>query len=392
MVKMRGKIMAVFAMVAVMFPTSRVHAASISADDVVKNVFAAQSASAKIDLDVETMTTDLDHPVNAHLSVDIETNPQGDAEIAYDFWSTDPSNDFQTASGTFKIVDETVYFSQDEKIWYSLADDVTVRESDREAMTEEAEETIANLEELLDSGVLSYQAESLEVLNGSLTMRYAYTIDVDRMIDLMESAVVTESGETYGMLQGSAGNTWNAFVKEHVTMSGSVWIDVSTMLPVMITSNVVIAGNESSQTTIEFSVFFKSFNESPMIVAPTAFTTLTDRRLSETAMFAVERVVDVFAVADVDGDGLSSTDEMTWKTNPFDADSDDDGYLDEIEVVNGYDPNGVGKLDSDGDGLSDYAEMTVHWTDPYDADSDDDGYSDGLEIANGYSPLGTGRW
>lgn len=46
----------------------------------------------------------------------------------------------------------------------------------------------------------------------------------------------------------------------------------------------------------------------------------------------------------------------------------------------------VRELDSDGDMLSDRREKEIG-TDPYNKDSDSDGYFDGTEVANGYSPL-----
>ena len=46
--------------------------------------------------------------------------------------------------------------------------------------------------------------------------------------------------------------------------------------------------------------------------------------------------------------------------------------------------------DTDGDGLADQLEGAL-WTDPLNADSDDDGYSDGIEIKSGYNPRGSGR-
>lgn len=46
--------------------------------------------------------------------------------------------------------------------------------------------------------------------------------------------------------------------------------------------------------------------------------------------------------------------------------------------------------DLDNDALSDYHE-DVLGSNPYKADSDNDGYDDGLEVANAYSPTGTGR-
>lgn len=50
-----------------------------------------------------------------------------------------------------------------------------------------------------------------------------------------------------------------------------------------------------------------------------------------------------------------------------------------------------GELDTDGDGLSDYNEVTYFHTDPNYVDTDADGYADNTEIYSGYNPLGTGR-
>ncbi|MFH1867018.1 MAG: hypothetical protein ABIJ81_02960, partial [Patescibacteria group bacterium] len=42
------------------------------------------------------------------------------------------------------------------------------------------------------------------------------------------------------------------------------------------------------------------------------------------------------------------------------------------------------------DGLDDQFEIAIG-TDPFNKDTDNDGYEDGLEVASGYSPLGTGK-
>ena len=42
--------------------------------------------------------------------------------------------------------------------------------------------------------------------------------------------------------------------------------------------------------------------------------------------------------------------------------------------------------DSDDDGLSNYAEIIIHFTDPQNSDTDNDGYSDGVELAAGLNP------
>ncbi len=83
--------------------------------------------------------------------------------------------------------------------------------------------------------------------------------------------------------------------------------------------------------------------------------------------------------ADTDGDGLSDGAEVkTYNTNPLKADSDGDGLTD-AEEVNTYrtDPN---KADTDGDGLGDGEEVTKTKTDPLKADTDGDGLTDGQEV------------
>jgi hypothetical protein len=112
---------------------------------------------------------------------------------------------------------------------------------------------------------------------------------------------------------------------------------------------------------------------------------------------------------DSDDDGLSDYDEINIHgTDPNNPDTDGDGYLDGVEVENGYDPlsgpdsdndgledadeiNIYGtdptSIDSDNDGLSDYDEINIHETDPNNPDTDGDGYLDGVEVENGYDPL-----
>ncbi|MCR5835634.1 MAG: cellulose binding domain-containing protein [Lachnospiraceae bacterium] len=122
--------------------------------------------------------------------------------------------------------------------------------------------------------------------------------------------------------------------------------------------------------------------------------------------------------ADSDGDGLKDDVEIAIGTNPKKEDSDGDGLSDYIEIVLlGTDPlktdsdgNGVldGDEDFDGDGLSnneeisyktnirekdsdydnldDYEEIFTYFTNPSDADTDGDGLNDYSEIKLGTDP------
>ena len=112
---------------------------------------------------------------------------------------------------------------------------------------------------------------------------------------------------------------------------------------------------------------------------------------------------------DSDNDGLYDVIEAKLGTNPFDADTDDDGILDGQEDINhdGYydiiletDPNSI---DTDGDGIQDGTEIGITMeqigpdtntaifqpdldpettTNALSADTDHDGISDGVEDAN----------
>lgn len=94
---------------------------------------------------------------------------------------------------------------------------------------------------------------------------------------------------------------------------------------------------------------------------------------------------------DSDGDGLTDALELFLGSLADDADSDGDGLNDAEELHAGTDWDAP---ESDGDGLTDGEEESgvladgtvVGATDPTDADSDDDGYMDGVERSLGSDP------
>ncbi len=98
--------------------------------------------------------------------------------------------------------------------------------------------------------------------------------------------------------------------------------------------------------------------------------------------------------ADTDEDGLADGDEDADRdgvvdaneTDPCSADTDGDGMPDGWEAAYGLDPliDGSGQ-DMDNDGLNNANEY-LHATDPIDPDSDDDGFNDGPEVTAGSDP------
>jgi hypothetical protein len=70
------------------------------------------------------------------------------------------------------------------------------------------------------------------------------------------------------------------------------------------------------------------------------------------------------------------------------VDSDSDGLTDSEEVGAG---TNINVIDTDNDGLSDYEEVKIYRSNPLNADTDADGYLDGVEVKGGYDPNSTGK-
>ena len=104
---------------------------------------------------------------------------------------------------------------------------------------------------------------------------------------------------------------------------------------------------------------------------------------------------------DTDGDGLSDYDEIyLLGLNPLALDSDNNGVTDDNEdfdgdgLTNGEELNGVKGytsdptvIDTDGDTIDDYTEVYRYGTDPSNKDTDGDGVDDNIEIEIGSNPL-----
>ena len=88
---------------------------------------------------------------------------------------------------------------------------------------------------------------------------------------------------------------------------------------------------------------------------------------------------------DSDGDGLTDLAEVRrYKTNPNNADTDADGLADGLEVRR-YRTDPL-NFDTDGDLLSDGEEVIYFKVSPNHPDSDRDGYTDGFEVTRGTDP------
>ncbi len=101
------------------------------------------------------------------------------------------------------------------------------------------------------------------------------------------------------------------------------------------------------------------------------------------------KVKSVKKIIDQDGDGVDDEVEKQIGTDPNNIDSDYDDLPDGEEIY-AWKTNPLTK-DTDKDKLFDYWEVKRYFTDPLNPDTDGDGYLDGEEVLNGYNPNGPGK-
>jgi len=157
----------------------------------------------------------------------------------------------------------------------------------------------------------------------------------------------------------------------------------------------VFYSNSSIGYTLEiYSVSNKQgihfYNSSPVISNVTTYgNDLYDLYLGTgsfprlvNCIFDKQKVYVAESAQDSDGDGLSDyAENAVWMTNATLNDTDGDGLLDGWEIDHGADPLNASDMggDTDGDMLADYLEAR-YGTDTNSMDSDSDGINDGPEV------------
>lgn len=384
--KLFKKLASVTVLGVVLLPAQFVHASSFSVDsanEIVNNVLSAKSATFSVNADVQTKSDYDSQPTVMHLDVDGAVDRAQNSVLDLSLSSTDQNGKFEKNAASIITSGNTMYFSENGGKWYFSKYSTANHVQTEEAIAQGAAELTSGLRDLFDAGVIDASMEATDIVNKTMTVRYAYSINNDKLVDYLVNKNVITADQSSDF-SDSFGD---------VIIGGGLWVDPSAMLPVKFTVNVHSQTGDSSYTNVHVSVLFKSFNQPVKIVEPKHAIDIKNYHSGAFEGMITSGVNNAASKKDTDGDGLSNyLEKHVWHSNPFSTDTDGDGYLDNTEVINGYNPNGIGKLDSDGDGLTDYAEMTIHWSNRYDSDSDDDGYNDGLEIANGYDPNGLGKW
>lgn len=370
------KLIAVSVFGLILLPAQFVQAQVVWAnpDQLIKNVQNAQSVDFSMDADFKVLSTTSAQSTTAHLELDGAADADRISAFQTVFSMASRDSKPTERKSSVVITPEAVYFTQD-GVWYFIEQKSAYGLPTERELVESAANFKLYMQEMFNRGVITFQMESVDFVNGKMAVRYGYTVNSDKFITyLLEKKAISsdQATEARATAQG-------------VVINGKFWVDTAAMLPVKLTVEAS-ATHGSERGELSAVISFNSFNQPVTIAVP---KNAKDYKQS----YAPElKAKPVSIKTDTDSDGLTDLDEKnTWKTNPNSSDTDGDGYSDKTEVINGYNPRGAGKLDSDYDGLSDYSELTMHKSDRYNSDTDGDGYSDGLEVANGYSPIGPGR-
>ena len=137
-----------------------------------------------------------------------------------------------------------------------------------------------------------------------------------------------------------------------------LWINKKELLPMKVSFVTNAKPNESFESLkIDSTLLFKSFNKPVTLQAPdsaqdikeaisgymSGFTVSTSDS-SNTNPVITNEIATTTATIDSDNDGLTDDEEKIYGTDPYNPDTDGDGYMDGAEVKGGYNPSGSGKL------------------------------------------------
>jgi hypothetical protein len=404
-------------------------------------IFAAQVFS-----NVEDATS-VEYTLTANLQVD-DTEGEEVADLAATLegaWESTNGNEISSFDGAYVgtvlsdevssgmssavLANERFYFLDTwsgDDTWYYFSNTAETEDIHVSVTVPSEDEIRDEVFEIFSKGLVETDRMSDHWVDGVLMQKYSYTVNTDVLIDLQDNIDEWSAEEVAEA---------KAYANEHITATGEIWIDKDTMYPYLINMTAVLNDSEVGYATLELELVFDSFNETLNLSSPSDALDIMEMYIEDDSgdLFSpvdtvdsdgdgltdsleiyhqtnlsnpdsdgdgytdYEEVMNMYnpngpGQMDSDQDGLGDRDEVfIWYTDRFISDTDGDGYGDQTEVLNGYDPNGPGRLDSDFDGITNFDEIYVFGTDPFATDTDKDGYNDGEEIFNGYNPLGSGR-
>jgi alpha-tubulin suppressor-like RCC1 family protein len=203
-----------------------------------------------------------------------------------------------------------------------------------------------------------------------------YFVQADAFADVITVA----AGEAHSMAVDKNGNLWAWGLMSNGRLGTSAWGSGSPTIadPYGFASQI-----QPTPTLVQMPVKTQSVSASSHSVATDlgggsawAWGSGTSGQIGDG--LNVDRAIPTLipmTYSDSDGDGLSNWFEVSIGSNPILKDTNEDGVNDDVSYYAGISPTGV---DSDGDGVSNSTEI-AQGTDPFSTDTDGDGTPDGSD-------------
>lgn len=243
---------------------------------------------------------------------------------------------------------------------------------DREALRQEAEGSGLNIDTTSDNNLKKlFSTETKNdiikskafIITDSLPADKIAGVDMRRYSFTIDKEAIKVLGEKISARLEGDKSTSTDDIKPKVELSdGEIWIGKQDLLPHKIRFKLNFSGGDDNDVikSIEVDLNLSDYNQPAKIEAPAEAKSLEEmvgaifasfmgepENLGEGTMISIpdeEAEVNAVLILDDDGDGLNGFQELMYSTNPFEADSDGDTYLDGAEVLQGYNPTGLGLL------------------------------------------------
>lgn len=256
-------------------PVHNVHALMMSQEDVAnqiwENYLSADSAEFKLTVTGSIEQPEFNEYASFELFVDGESglDSHGNAVADVDaMWSaTDGEERIEGRAEMIQSADR-LYVRLDNGDWFFSYTDSALDAysmqlpiasvTEDETFEELAQDITSTLEDLVDSGIVVNETLPNEVINGINSSHYGYEIDTDQVINEIAALMEVDPSET---------EEAKAFLREHVNVSGEIWIDPVTLYPTKFTL-IVEVESEDVIVDVEVAIEFLSFNEPVNITEP----------------------------------------------------------------------------------------------------------------------------
>ncbi len=219
-------------------------------------------------------------------------------------------------------------------------------EKDKEKIIESLKRTVA-----LNPPIKVTKKYRTEKMNGAEVRHFAFVLDPQNIEKIMLELAKNER-ET-----GVTMRDVEDIRKAHAQISsfnGEIWFSKKTLYPYKLAVNVKVKDDEEIRNPqLSLVMTMNNYNKPLSITAPLNSTSVEEilnqvmaKQLEEyNALYAssspsldMNSLGDDNWATDIDGDGLTESEESFWGTNPNNKDTDGDGYDDATEIRTGHDP------------------------------------------------------